>query len=617
MFAMEAHWIAAIESSLRKEADPKVKRSIQVLSGQSQDAFMSSHLHYLEECGLGNFVAMKKRHANHFQWRCERASHCKGKSTGDPQKTRANSCGAYVSFTFVNKNCYDGCIIRLMSDHSGHDPNSPLESTVNRIHPGLTDYIYTLIQQGHTNAEILLCCKDWSDTQSQSYLKDRRYHVAPDDINFIRKSYNAHTHMDLNDCVSVDRLIKSKFKDDIIYYQPLSHSEKQALIIVFSTPWQRDQLKNYGSDMIYLDATYKGITQYGFAFYAVIIKSSQGRGVPVAFFILSEESTENLSICLQKLQECVNPFQPRCVMVDRDLKEINAVQKVFPHTRILLCWFHVLQAVHRWMQRQDECKKQPALKNEVIRAMIALKQCATEADFEERSNQVVDSIDELSGTTTISNYLKMQWFQHSKMWANFGRRVFHQNSETNNLAERFFFSMKYQFLQGYANRRVDDLLHLLSEKVVTYYSYLEELYKAGRITELKKPDMGELVSRMKYKGLHDKVVFQSAGQILVPSETSEGKCYFVDLITMLCECDWAERGNLCKHIALAKHVCEERDVDIDECRRELACCLSEQGSYEWDGNYLIVHHRQSFGVVNLQTKHCTCLASSLKEMCVP
>ncbi|XP_017538769.1 uncharacterized protein LOC108411626 [Pygocentrus nattereri] len=207
--------------------------------------------------------------------------------------------------------------------------------------------------------------------------------------------------MDSNDCVSVDRLIKSKLKDDVIHYQPLSHSEKQALIIVFSTPWQGDQLKKYRSDMIYLDATYKGITQYGFAFYAVIIKSPQGRGVPVAFFILSEESTE------RELQECASPFQPR-----------------------------------------------------------------------------------------------------------------------------FFFSMKYQFLQGYANRRIDELLHLLSKKVVTYYSYLEELYKDGRIKS-KKPDVAELLSRTKSKGLHDKVVFQSAGQISVTSETTEGKCYKIVIKRLL------------------------------------------------------------------------------------
>ncbi|KAL6485100.1 hypothetical protein MHYP_G00071450 [Metynnis hypsauchen] len=60
--------------------------------------------------------------------------------------------------------------------------------------------------------------------------------------------------------------------------------------------------------------------------------------------------------------------------------------------------------------------------------------------------------------------------------------------------------MKYQFLQGYANRRVDELLRLLSEKVVMYYSYLEELYKAGWITEYKKLDVAELVCHTKSEG---------------------------------------------------------------------------------------------------------------------
>uniref|UniRef100_A0A3B1K9U1 MULE transposase domain-containing protein n=1 Tax=Astyanax mexicanus TaxID=7994 RepID=A0A3B1K9U1_ASTMX len=30
-------------------------------------------------------------------------------------------------------------------------------------------------------------------------------------------------------------------------------------------------------------------------------------------------------------------------MVDKDIKEINAIKAVFPHSAVLLCWFHVLQ----------------------------------------------------------------------------------------------------------------------------------------------------------------------------------------------------------------------------------------------------------------------------------
>ena len=81
----------------------------------------------------------------------------------------------------------------------------------------------------------------------------------------------------------VNHLVKSDLRENVIFYQPLSHSEQQPLIIVFSSPWQIDQLKKYGPEMIYLDATYKGITQYGFAFYAVVVKSNHGRGGPCCF----------------------------------------------------------------------------------------------------------------------------------------------------------------------------------------------------------------------------------------------------------------------------------------------------------------------------------------------
>ncbi|KAK6484846.1 hypothetical protein HHUSO_G12708 [Huso huso] len=171
---------------------------------------------------------------------------------------------------------------------------------------------------------------------------------------------------------------------------------------------------------------------------------------------MSEESSDILSLCLKKVQEAVGEFQPRCVMVDRDMKEINAVHTVFPYAKVLLCWFHVLQAVHRWIVRRDGgCSQNLSAKNEVIRSMIALKQCSTAAEFEKMSKEVIVKIDRETGSSVISQYLQDHWFRNADMWANFGRRVYHQDSETNNLVERFFFSMKYQFLHGYANRRVD------------------------------------------------------------------------------------------------------------------------------------------------------------------
>jgi hypothetical protein len=52
--------------------------------------------------------------------------------------------------------------------------------------------------------------------------------------------------------------------------------------------------------------------------------------------------------------------------------------------------------------------------------------------------------------------------------------------ETNNLTERHFFSVKYTFLGGVANRRVSDLVIVLVNKAVPWYIMKRRCFTAGR-----------------------------------------------------------------------------------------------------------------------------------------
>ncbi|XP_058863040.1 uncharacterized protein LOC117973247 [Acipenser ruthenus] len=100
--------------------------------------------------------------------------------------------------------------------------------------------------------------------------------------------------------------------------------------------------------------------------------------------------------------------------------------------------FCFLKAVHRWIVRRDGgCSQNLSAKNEVIRSMIALKQCSTAAEFEKMSKEVIVKTDRETGSSVISQYLQDHWFRNANMWANFGRRVYHQDSETNNHVERY------------------------------------------------------------------------------------------------------------------------------------------------------------------------------------
>lgn len=300
----------SIEDSLKKERDSRVERTIENVGTVPDELFMKNHLDGLNDIGKGRFSCRKNR-KNVVQWRCERSSCPKGSSTGDPKMTRANSCPAYVSFCFVTSANVRGCVVRQMCEHSGHDISSTKENKVNRINEDLVEFIHRGISQGLSNSAILLKAIDWSQSQGKNDFSDRTFFVSPDDITQIRASFNRSIRLDGNDSVSVEKLVQSELKDSILLFQPLSHIEDQPLMIVYSSPWQLEQLKKFGGQMLFLDATYKGITQYGFAFYAVMVKNEEGKGVPVAFFILSEETTATLQTCLLNLKEAAGDLTPR------------------------------------------------------------------------------------------------------------------------------------------------------------------------------------------------------------------------------------------------------------------------------------------------------------------
>ncbi|KAK7158569.1 hypothetical protein R3I94_005025 [Phoxinus phoxinus] len=123
-------------------------------------------------------------------------------------------------------------------------------------------------------------------------------------------------------------------------------------------------------------------------------------------------------------------------MIDRDLKELNAIREFFLKTKVLLCWFHVLQAVHRWVTSRDGGNLSPDKRHVVIHAMTSMKACITEEDFVTVSTSVCNDLDAQLGSNQVTTYLKVHWLPHAALWANFGRLFEHNSSDTNNKAER-------------------------------------------------------------------------------------------------------------------------------------------------------------------------------------
>lgn len=123
-----------------------------------------------------------------------------------------------------------------------------------------------------------------------------------------RKFLNEESRLDSNDALSVSRLCAGRLQPDVVFYQELIKQERdpskdQPLILVMQTEWQRKMLHMHGRMINYLDSTYGSVTIYGFALYVLSVQDSFGRGVPVSFIFLSEDTQHNLFTALSQLKK--------------------------------------------------------------------------------------------------------------------------------------------------------------------------------------------------------------------------------------------------------------------------------------------------------------------------
>ncbi|XP_077065703.1 uncharacterized protein LOC143718571 isoform X2 [Siphateles boraxobius] len=320
---MATHWVNGVKKRLKKPHDSRVHQDVVIIRGDAKE-FMESYINEVQEKEHCYFRPPVCPRQDYYYYGCDRGNHAAGKSNGEATQTRANSCKAYISFKVITDAGISGAIIQKMLQYTGHDEANSKEK--NRIHPDLHSLIEIWLQQGCSTSEILIKSCDWAQQNGHVDKKDRRFYLTPNDIRLLKKNLRG---VGDSDSVSVDHLVSMELRDNICFYQPV-HNE-QPFILVVQTPFQKQLLEENPHPMVFMDASYKGITAYGYAFYALLLINKTGRGVPFAYFILSKETTETVSLCLQKLQLSNPSFYPRSVMMDRDLRVLNAIKSVFPN----------------------------------------------------------------------------------------------------------------------------------------------------------------------------------------------------------------------------------------------------------------------------------------------
>jgi len=175
---------------------------------------------------------------------------------------------------------------------------------------------------------------------------DARWHPTAAQVRRLAQKHRANGgHR--SDVESTELLLKTPpFSKIILFFQ--QPSQGHPLIIVIQDDWQRDaiaKLKRRPTVVAHLDAT-GATTRYGYMLSVLLLEATDGTGIPIAHFVTSDESSDTIACALSKIKD-KSKFAPHGAMIDQSDSEKAAIKKTWPACTILVCLFHVQQAVMR------------------------------------------------------------------------------------------------------------------------------------------------------------------------------------------------------------------------------------------------------------------------------
>ena len=168
--------------------------------------------------------------------------------------------------------------------------------------------------------------------------------------------------------------------------------------------------------------------------------------------------------------ECVKDICPTvgAFITDNDDAEISAIDEVFPESRHLLCWWHVLKA---W-----RIKLGPAYTADHQFWKLLVEMLKTPNNYQEYKCKV-----KADASPAFLKYLETYWFPRENTWAKTYRMdvLMYKTTNTNMLIESFHNLLKTKLFSGKRNHRLDKLLYTIYGPVQDHFRRKESRNDLG------------------------------------------------------------------------------------------------------------------------------------------
>lgn len=312
---------------------------------------------------------------------------------------------------------------------------------------------------------------------------------------------------------------------------------EEPFAVVIATPIMKRALDMETlQDIAFIDSTSAcDAEQHSITF---IMAPCAAGAVPLSIIITKGQTSKAYIAGFQLLQKVANnKFHPKIILTDNSAAEITALNTVFPFSTTLLCIFHVLQAVWRWLWNSKH-----GIPLEERQSLMKYFRDILYSNTEEEAIRSFNR--DNFGHQNWSQYVQEYWNIREK-WCLAWRNESSRGHHTNNFCEVSVRLFKDNILSRVKVYNVIALLDVISSVMEDFYKHKLRKFSNSRTATTR---LYLLAMMQKAIYLESKYIEQvSEYEFRVPSENLSDEFYIVNTEGGFCSRIHGIKGKFCKH----------------------------------------------------------------------
>ncbi|KAB2612003.1 hypothetical protein D8674_020035, partial [Pyrus ussuriensis x Pyrus communis] len=342
----------------------------------------------------------------------------------------------------------------------------------------------------------------------------------------------------------------------VFFYEDFSDVDPFTLGI--QTEWQLQQMIRFGNrSLIAFDSRF-GTTKLKYSVHSLLVFNEDKKAIPVAWIVASKFGTmpiKWMKAPYNRVQTKDHFWKLAGFIVDDPLADVLTIRLC----SVLISFWRVRYAWHKNLVKK-------CVDNEMRATMSRRLHQAVDHICHQRGAERLfeDFIEDFLDESDFMNYFKATWYPRIGMWISALQNLPLASQETSAAMEFYHSQLKLRLLnekKPTVYKRVDWLVDKLVTKVHSYFWPDEYSEKDDFARYWKDEWASGLTSWCKALKIPDCNIVMGGTRAKVIDELDQDNTYVVwnpGLQFGICNCRWAEMGNLCEHILIVINICQKR-----------------------------------------------------------